>query len=133
VTEEEGEVAIRQNGHVHAVDAPSLDDAVLVDVDHDNIVLPPGVSVEYLDDSDMDVESEEIAPDGGTVARTDVEMHGFGLSEDQSGWAIGIAAVLLLTSGWLFATDVTGMAAIVCLVAGGALGYMGVQSWRHQP
>lgn len=50
------EVAVRQNGHEHAVAAPDLDGQLHVDLDADNpdavLTVPPGVGVQYRDDAD---------------------------------------------------------------------------------
>lgn len=95
----DGEVAIRQDGVEHAIDAPELDGQVLVCVDHGgHVELPPGVDVGYNDAETGD----EIAADGGEAYnRVDVEMRGNGIDEEIAIYGLAAAATLLLLAGYL--------------------------------
>ncbi|WP_256403471.1 hypothetical protein [Halorubrum salinum] len=111
----DGEVAVRQNGHEHAVDAPDLDGQVLVCLDHGHVEVPAGLDVRYQEDADDDLET-----DGGVTAdRTSVEMRGAGIGGELAMWALVASGLLLISSGYLFGVDSTGSGLIAG--AGGIL------------
>ena len=126
----DGEVAVRQNGHEHAVDAPRLDDQLHIDLDHvevPRVKLPSEVAVEYRDHDD------DLETDGGSVNRTDVEMGG---SETVGGdlaiWGLLASAFLLMSTGYLFGIDSTG-SALIAGAGGGLLAYIVIPDfWRDQ-
>ncbi|OYR80412.1 hypothetical protein DJ84_15660 [Halorubrum ezzemoulense] len=131
----DGEVAVRQNGHEHAVDAPRLNDQLHVDLDHvevPRVKLPSEVVVEYHDEDD--VEEENLETDGGeTVNRTYVEMGGSEtISDDLAIWAIIAAGALLVSSGYLFTVESTASG----IIAGGSgilLAYLAIPTfWRDE-
>lgn len=45
-----GEVAIKREGHVHAIAAPELSGPIRVDVDSEHVELPAGVHVSFADE-----------------------------------------------------------------------------------
>ncbi|ELZ38878.1 hypothetical protein [Halorubrum tebenquichense] len=127
----DGEVAVRQGGHEHAVDAPRLNDQLHVDLDHvevPRVKLPSEVVVEYQDEDD--VEGENLQTDGGeTVNRTYVEMGGSQtISDELAVWSIIAAGVLLMSAGYLFGIEASG-SGLIAMVAGGLLGYIAVPSF----
>ncbi|ELZ56771.1 MULTISPECIES: hypothetical protein [Halorubrum] len=132
----DGKVAVRQNGHEHAVDAPRLNDQLQVDLDHvevPRVKLPSEVVVEYQDGDD--VQEETLQTDGGeTVDRTHVEMGGSQtISDDLAMWAIIATGGLLMSAGYLFGIEASG-SGLIAMVAGGLLGYIAIPSfWSEQP
>lgn len=124
------EVAVRQNGHEHAVAAPDLDGQLHVDLDASDpgavLTVPPGVGVQYRDDVDEDQEDDEVAADGGMATRSTAEMRGFGLSEGLAQVSILLSVVMLVAAGSQLDTS-SGIA--LALGAGGLLtGYVGARS-----
>jgi len=124
------EVAMRQNGHEHAVAAPDLDGQLHVDLDTDGpgavLTVPSGVGVQYRDDADEDLEDDEVAADGGMATRTTAEMRGFGLSEELAQGSILLSVVLLVAAGSQLEPN-SGIA--LALGAAGLLtGYVGARS-----
>ena len=128
----DGEIAVRQDGHEHAVDAPRLNGQLHIDLDHvevPRVRLPEEVVVEYQEDEDIE---DDLQTDGGeTVERTYVEMGGSEtISDDLAIWAIIAAGALLMSSGYLFTVEST----ISGLIAGGSgilLGYLAIPTfWR---
>ena len=95
----DGEVAIRQDGVEHAIDAPELDGQILVCVDHGgHVELPTDVDVAYNDSE----AGGELAADGGEAyKRVDEEMRGNGIDEEIALWGLAAAAALLLLAGYL--------------------------------
>lgn len=111
----DGEVAVRQNGHEHAVDAPDLDGQVLVCLDHDHVEVPAGLDVRYQEDAEDYLETDG----GATADRTAVEMRGAGIDGELAMWALVASGLLLISSGYLFGVDSTGSGLIAG--AGGIL------------
>lgn len=135
MTRRNGEVAVKRDGHVHAVSAPELSGPINVDVDAEHVTLPPEVHVSFDDPDHGDDLAEEAETDGGEpVARSEVEVRGgLGMSEEQSGWAMAAASVALLVAGYLWGTDDV-IAAGAVAIAAGFLGYFGLTSmvrWRE--
>ena len=107
----DGEVAVRQNGHEHAVDAPDLDGQVLVCLDHDHVEVPAGVDVSYQDEDDLET-------DGGTTAdRTAVEMRGAGIDEELALWGLAASCLLFIVAGYLFRTS-SGVSGLLAGIGG---------------
>jgi len=121
-----GEVAIRQNGQEHAIEAPGVDGQVYVDLDAQTpgAILPPEFGVEYQDPDD-------VVTDGGTpVNRTEVEMRGFGLEESHAFMALLLSAVLFTGAGTLmFGSSGQGVAGLAMAAAGVLSGYVGGASY----
>ena len=133
----DGEVAVRQNGHEHAVDAPRLNDQLHIDLDHvevPRLKIPSEVVVEYRDEEDSE-EGVDLETDGGeTVNRTEVEMGGSEtISDDLAPWAIGASGALLLSGGYLFGIDHTG-SAMIAMFAGALVAWMVIPAfWSEEP
>jgi hypothetical protein len=133
-----GEVAVKRDGHVHAVAAPELSGPISVDVDAEHVQLPPGAHVSFQDpdrDAADDDAAEEAATDGGaTPTRSEIELRGgLAMSEHQSEWAVGAAAVALLVAGYLWGGGDL-ISALAVGAAGGLLGWFGLKSlvrWRE--
>lgn len=130
----DGEVAVRQNGHTHAVQADRLEGTVTVDVDHEVVHLPTDIGAVYHDDqlADTGEGDDEAMTDGGhaTQSRTEVEMEGFGLDGEQAGWSLVGAGFGLATSGYLWGlpSEATQMAALIAFCVSAGIGYIGVRS-----
>ncbi|WP_435102975.1 hypothetical protein, partial [Halarchaeum sp. P4] len=124
-----GEVAVRQNGQETAIDAPSLDGQVRVDLDMEfpHVRVPSEVGVSYRDEEEDD---EEAMPDGGVVDRREVEMRGFGLSEEHATAGLPLSVVLLVASGALLGSSGGWLPLIGLVVASAGLfvGYVSVRS-----
>lgn len=127
-----GEVAVRENGNVTAVETTSLDGDVSVNLDHDPplVGLPKNAAVQYeggdvledTDDVDGDVDDAdgEARPDGGMVRESvRVRQYGLGLTGEARNFAIAAMGGSYLTAGYLWnagefvAGLVVGLAAIV--------------------
>ncbi len=121
-----GEVAIRQNGQEHAVEADAVDGQVYVDLDGEKPVatLPPEFAVEYHD-------PEDVVADGGVpVSRTEVQMRGFGLEESHAFMALLLSAILFVGAGTLmFGSSGQGAAGLAMAAAGVLSGYVGGASY----
>ena len=116
----DGEVAVRQNGHEHAVDAPTVNGQILVDVDDEDqhVEVPAGVDVSYHDEDDVE---DELETDGGTTAdRTSIEMRGAGIDEELA-WFGLIAAVLLFVSGGYLGGTGSSLSGMVAVGGAGLL------------
>ncbi|WP_135807452.1 hypothetical protein [Halorussus marinus] len=124
----DGEVAVQQNGHTHAVQAPSLDGTVTVDVDQNTVHLPANFGAVYHEDRLDDID-EEIATDGGHAARTEVEMSGFGLTDYQSFWSLIGSGLGLAASGYLWGLPNTGLAALIVFCVSIGIGYIAARSF----
>lgn len=132
-----GEVAVKRDGHVHAVEAPELSGPISVDVDAEHVTLPPETHVSFQDpDQDaVDDAADEAETDGGvTPTRSEVELRGsLGMSKEQSGWAVLMTSVALLVAGYLHGTG-DSFAAILIVIAAGFLGWFSLNSlvrWRE--
>jgi hypothetical protein len=102
-----GEVAVRENGSVTAVETPSLDGTISVDLD----TSPPSVGVpeqtavvfEDSDDGD-DPDDDDVRADGGMVRdRVTVRQRGVGLTGENRTLAIAVMVATYAASGYLFA------------------------------
>lgn len=116
----DSEVAVRQNGHEHAVSAPGLDGQLYVDLDDDtgpSLTVPAGVDVAYADD-------EQLEADGGEAAsKTDVAMRGAGIDEEVAVYGILASLLLVAVTGYMMAEGRVGTA--FATGAGGLLlGYL---------
>jgi len=123
----DGEVAIRQDGHEHAV-AADVDGEIVVDLDGQEVVeVPTEVGVIYHDDQEDG--DDAVLADGGTQQRTEVDMRGFGLSDELTNGTLVLGAVLLVSSGaMLGSTASSDMIGAVALAAGALLGWIGLRS-----
>lgn len=124
---DESEVAIRQNGQETAVDAPTLDGQMLVclDAEAPSVHLPDNVAVMYHDGEPDD----ELAADGGTLDRSEVEMRGFGLEEHHAEMGIALSVVLLVGAGvFLFGSTAEFFGGVAMLFGGLLTGYVSVRS-----
>lgn len=118
MTRDVGEVAVKQDGHVHAVATPGFDGTVHVDVDGEpHVSVPSEVTVAFSDDGD----DEPVETDGGVPAtRSDIDMRGgLAMGEELSTWATVLSALGLLSAGYLWGSGVSEVVGI--LVAAGAL------------
>lgn len=129
MTDDVGEVSIRQNGHVTALDAPKLEGAIRVDLD------PPEPRVRVPADTDVAFSSDEgeAATDGGTVAAQNalrLESRGWQLSRDYTGVILLGSVLAIATGGWLFSAATSGLqlAGVLLLVFGSGAGYVGARS-----
>ena len=128
MTDDAGEVVVRQNHHEHAVDAPDLDRPIRVDLDGavPKVHVPSEVGVMYHDDEEDDLETDG----GATVDRTDVAMRGAGISEEMALWGIVLAALLLASSGYLLGDELV-LSDVAALGGGGLLGWITTAAyWR---
>ena len=131
----DGEVAVRQNGHEHAVDAPRLNGQLHIDLDHvevPRVRLPEEIVVEYQNEDDVE---DDLQTDGGeTVDRTYVEMGGSEtISDDLAIWAIIAAGFLLMSAGYLFGIESSG-SGLIAIGGGALLAYIAMPAfWRDQP
>jgi len=131
-----GEVAVKRDGHVHAVAAPELSGPISVDVDAEHVQLPPETHVSFQEsDRDADDNAEEPATDGGAApTRSEVEVRGgLAMSEEQSAWAVALAGIALLVAGYLHGTG-DSMAAGLTVCAAAVLGWFAINSlvrWRE--
>jgi hypothetical protein len=135
MTRRNGEVAVKRDGHVHAVATPELSGSISVDVDAEHVTLPAEVDVSFADPDQGDDRPAEAETDGGEpVARSEVEVRGgLGMSEEQSGWAMAAAAVALLVAGYLWGIS-NEFAAVAVAAAAAFLGWFGINSlvrWRE--
>jgi hypothetical protein len=125
-----GEVAIKREGHVHAVAAPELSGPIRVDVDSEHVELPPGAHVSFADEN-TDPEAET---DGGAVpTRSEVAMRGgLALDREPALWCSVLSALGFMAAGYLWGRggdDV--LVAAILGAAAVALGYYGTGSfWR---
>jgi hypothetical protein len=120
----DGEVAVRQNGQEHAVGTDELDgEQILADLDGDPVVhVPTEVGVFYHDKDD------DLATDGAGYERQEVEMRGFGLSEDFAAGSMILSVVLLYGAGSMIAGSSNAIG-LAMLAGGAALGYIGARSY----
>jgi len=130
-----GEVAVKRDGHVHAVAAPELSGPIRVDANSEHVELPAGVHVSYDEQDDgADAEAET---DGGAVpARSEVEMHGgIALDREPAMWCSVLSALGFMAAGYLWGTDGDGvLIAVIIGAASAALGYYSTGSfwgWRR--
>jgi len=133
MTGRSGEVAVKRDGHVHAIAAPELSGPISVDVDDSHVELPPETHVSFAepDDADPDVDAET---DGGVVStRSEAEMRGgIALDREPALWCSVLSALGFMSAGYLWATDGV-MVAVIIGAASVALGYYGTGSfwsWR---
>jgi hypothetical protein len=118
--ETDGEVAIRENGSVTAVDVESMDAPISVDLDHDPplVGVPAETSVLYEDGEILDEDEHDYAADGGFVrSGVQVREYGLGLTGDARSGALTVMAASYAAAGYLWGTDM-GAAAVVALASG---------------
>lgn len=131
----DGEVAVRQNGHEHAVDAPRLNGQLRIDLDHvevPRVKLPSEIVVEYQDEDDVE---DDLQTDGGdTVDRTYVEMGGSEtISDDLAVWTLIAAGLLLMSGGYLFGIEASG-SGLIAMAGGALMAYIAMPAfWRDEP
>lgn len=119
-----GEVAVRENGGVTAIEAESLDGNVSVDLDHDPpmIGVPEETAVVYeADDLEATDADEDVATDGGFVRdRVTMRQYGLGLSSGNRNIVLTVMALAYAAAGYLVGVG-EGMAAIVTFAAAAAV------------
>jgi hypothetical protein len=138
MTGRNGEVAIKRDGHVHAVATPELSGPITVDVGAEQVEVPPETHVSFQDQGSA-TSSQSVATetDGGvttTTTSSEIELRGgLAMSKEQSAGAIVLAAISLLVAGYLHGTSDPLAAGLVVLTAG-LLGWFSLNSlvrWRE--
>jgi len=124
-----GEVTVRQDGHVTALDAPRLDGAIRVDLDSQG----PRVRVPADTDIAFSDPAGEAVTDGGVMAARDalrLESRGWRLRGDHAGLLLLGSVLALASSGWLLSLPTTGMglAGALLFALGSGAGYVGARS-----
>jgi hypothetical protein len=131
-----GEVAVKRDGHVHAVAAPELSGPISVDVDAEHVQLPPGTHVSFQDlDEPDNTGTDDDHPaetDGGAIpTRSEIEMRGgLALGEEASAYCMAFTVLGLLVAGYTWGN---GQAIVSVFVAAAsvALGWFASGSfWR---
>ncbi|WP_256289933.1 hypothetical protein [Halobellus inordinatus] len=120
-----GEVAVRENGGVTAIEADSLDGNVSVDLDHDPpmVGVPEETAVVYEADEleATDATDEDVATDGGFVRdRVTMRQYGLGLSSGNRNIILTVMAFAYAAAGYLVGVG-EGTAAIVTFAAAAAV------------
>ena len=119
-----GEVAVRENGGVTAVEADSLDGNVSVDLDHDPpmVGVPEETAVVYeADELEATDADEAVATDGGFVRdRVTMRQYGLGLSSGNRNIILTVMAFAYAAAGYLVGVG-EGTAAIVTFAAAAAV------------
>lgn len=117
-----GEVAVRENGGVTAIDVESLDGNISVDLDSNppSVGVPTDTAVVYeadeLEATDVD-DDEDVATDGGHVRdRVTTRQYGIGLRGGNRNLAVGVMALSYAASGYLIANFET-LAGLVTFAA----------------
>jgi hypothetical protein len=122
---ESGEVAIREQGGVTAVETDSFDGEVSIDFDHDPplVGVPEEVAVVY-EDGNTTVSDEQVAADGGFVRENvRVRQYGLGLDREQRNIVVTAMAGAFAVAGYLWGTA-SEVAAMVSFTAAGVLAYV---------
>lgn len=124
--QQSGEVLIQQDGQVTGIDAPSLDDDLVINLDRDEVGLPDGISVQY------DIET---ATDGGHAVRDglNIRQKSYGLSEPLAECAAGAGIIALAAGGWLWGLPGSApLAGAFAAIAGAILTLIGIRSGAFQ-
>lgn len=131
MTEESGEIVVREGGSVTAIATDELDEDISVDLDNPqgpHVGVPSEAWVAYEGDVDVDVEERDIADDvetdGGVVAnRVSLRQGGVGLDGDAKNFAVGIMAFAYAGAGYLWSMT-SPVAALVTFLAAGLVTYL---------
>jgi hypothetical protein len=125
-----GEVAVKRDGHVHAVAVPELSGPISVDVDAEHVQLPPGTHVSFQEPDAEEAAAAET--DGSAVpARSEIEMRGgLALGEEASAYCMLFAALGLLVAGYTWGNS-QAIVSVFVVGASIALGWFATGSfWR---
>jgi len=130
-----GEVAVKRDGHVHAIAAPELSGPIRVDADSEHVELPPETHVSFAEPDDAETDSDvDAETDGGVVpTRSEVEMRGgIALDREPALWCSVLSGLAFMSAGYLWGSgDV--LVGVILGAAAVALGYYGTGSfwsWR---
>lgn len=112
---EDGEVAVRENGQVTAVEASNLEGQISICLDGEDpeVGVPPHTDVRFEDPT----ADEEVLADGGVADHVRITPRGAGLGEDLTYWAF-IGAMLALASGGFLLSTAYGLAGGVLIGVG---------------
>lgn len=96
----DGEVAVRENGQVTAIQTDGFDGQISVSLDHAD-----GVAVGVPTDASVTYEDPDARTDGGPAVAEHVEIthRGAGLGEEYAGYALAAAVVAYVAAGHAFA------------------------------
>ncbi|WP_311171798.1 hypothetical protein [Halobellus ordinarius] len=103
-----GEVAVRENGSVTAIETTSFGETISIDLDSSppSVGVPEQTAVVFEDDGAEDPDDNDVRADGGMVSdRVTVRQRGVGLSGENRTLAIGVMVAAYAASGYLFAVS----------------------------